>query len=89
MKTISICFYFKGVGHANISIFPSEGIEPYLQESPGCREILFENGDYLLRATGVVSIPDATIKILLGDLEVASLDLPVGYFSRPINFSIQ
>lgn len=89
MKGVSICFDFKGVGHANISVFPSDGSEPYLQETPGCREILCDEGEYLVRATGVVSISGATIKIFIGELEVGSLDLSVGYFSRPINFSVQ
>lgn len=88
MKDIQICFNFGGIGHGNISVFPSLFCEPYLQENPGCRTFSVLPGDYLLRIQGVVGLEGATVKIMEGTEELASLSLPTGYFSMPLSFTV-
>ena len=88
MREIQICFNFGGVGHGNISVFPSQFCEPYLQENPGSKTFSVMPGDYLLRIQGVVGIEGATVKILEDTAELASLNLPTGYFSMPLSFTV-
>lgn len=88
MKNISVCFDFRGVGHTNISIFPSDNCTAYFQDSPGPKEFSLNEGGYLLRATGVVSIAGGSIKVLSDRLEIAAVELPEGYFSRPLSFTV-
>jgi len=87
-KEIAISFEFKGIGHGNISLFPCESCEPYLQEEPGFKTFSISTGDYLLRIQGVVSMDGGTVKVLEGATELAALTLPTGYFSLPLNFTV-
>lgn len=87
METITILLDFKGVGQVNIMIIP-DGCPPYKQTEPGSKEVILSQGNYELRAEGVISIKGASIVILKGDEQLAKLNLPTGYFSRPLNFTV-
>jgi len=87
-KNISIGLDFKGVGHGNISVFPDDDCQPFSMEAPGTRTFSLEEGDYLLRIEGVVSIAGGLVKVAENGTTLASLNLPEGYFSMPLSFTV-
>ena len=88
LKDITIEFDFKGVGHGNISVFPGNYCQPYLQDNSGSKIFSLNPGDYLLRIEGVVSIDGAFVRVAEGANTLGTLNLPTGYFSLPLNFTV-
>ena len=87
-KDVSIDFDFKGVGHGNISIFPDDDCQPFSLDAPGTRIFQMEQGNYLLRIEGVVSIGGGTVNVADNGTLLATLKLPEGYFSMPLSFTV-
>jgi len=87
-KDVSIDFDFKGVGHGNISIFPDDDCQPFSLNAPGTRIFQMEQGNYLLRIEGVVSMEGGTVSVVNNETLIATLKLPEGYFSMPLSFTV-
>jgi hypothetical protein len=87
-KQITVCFYFKGVGHSYITIYTPD-YPPYRQDIPGCHTFYLAPDTYILRAEGNVEIAGASIEVKdeTGN-QLLLMPLGTGYFSNADSFTV-
>jgi len=90
MKTIQICFEFKGgKGYADVNIVPLSDVG-YRQSASGCKDIDLNAGNYTILAVGVSPAGGTKITINIPDEEPISKQVNgAGPFSRSIKITIQ